>query len=607
MPGGENTSYDMMDGKMIALEITLGFVLAAVFSLAIVPVLVKFSYVYGLFDLPDHGVLSRIPSGEGRKVHLNPTPRLGGIAIFLSFFITNLLWFHQTPLKIPLLISAVVFILGLLDDVYQLSARTRLLVQGLSAAIAAHLGGLVLTHIALTPSIAIAIPHGLGLILSAFVIVGAINSINMIDGLDGLAGGFVLIGITLLSFLYFLRTHDTYLLLCLTIPIVGAILGFLRYNTFPATIFMGDSGSNWLGFMVGILLLVVLENQAVTFDHGQVVMSQNAIISGEAPYIPIVSAILTLAVPIFDTACVMLSRLREGLSPMAADRRHFHHTLLRLGLSHSQSVSAVYFLALASGILGIVPVIFAQYNFWWVPYAMSLGLLLLIPTNIKASKVVVDRLIRFKARFAKKQALGTTVGVWLRYWDTMNRYTLYLIFLACPAFAGAINPQLGYSALIAGIFLIIVGFYGPGQHDFFDSIAISFAAIILLAANNLNGIAIELSGHKINIQSIYNGLYIFLFFSTFLLIIATIKKRYFVFTPSDFLLLIIPVLILLVPEPYKTLYHMDVIALRSLVVFMTLRTMVKRRRQTFYHLRMVTLSALAFVVLTGVWGMHIVY
>ncbi len=592
---------------METVQIALGFITAAAFSLAIVPLLLKLSVVYGLYDVPDATSPLVVGQYQPRKLHVAPIPRLGGIAIFLGFVMTTMIWPSASPLKVPILISGIIFALGLVDDLYPLPAGLRLFIQCVCAYATVHICQLGLREIALTPSTYFALPAFAGEMVAVFIVVGAINSVNMIDGLDGLAGGVVIIGITMLSFLYFVRIQDVHLLLYVTVPVLGSLLGFLKYNTYPATIFMGDSGSNWLGYMTGLLLLIVLNNLRLEEINHQLVLNRIPEVSGSY-HIPLISAVLCLAIPVFDTAFVMISRMRDGLSPMSPDRRHFHHTLLKLGLSHSQSVSAVYFVALAAAVLGILPVVFYQYNFAWLPYAEVAALLLIIPMRVHPSKAAIARISSRKLLIRSHWAIRGQVDALIRYWERANRYVLYALLLAAPAFSGASSLELGYMAAAAALFIVIVSLFQRGQHsDFFDSIAISLGALVLLTSNNLNAMTIELSGTRMSIQYIYNDLFIFLFLSTVILFFTTIKRRYFIFTPSDFLLLTIPMIMLLVPEPYKSHYHLDIISLRSMVVFLCLRTMVKRRMQNIYHVKIITLAALAFVALSGIWQMRIVY
>ena len=183
-------------------------------------------------------------------------PNLGGTAILVGFFLAILLGKSHSGITSVYLCSLLMFITGFLDDLKNISPKIRLGVQIATAGLTVWMNSLTIPSLYLTPAFSIALPEWFGFCLSVFIIIGAINSVNMVDGLDGLAGGLVLISTLLLSLLYVIKTNDYGLLLVFSIPMAGAILGFLKYNTYPASIFMGDSGSNWLGFMLGVLLKI---------------------------------------------------------------------------------------------------------------------------------------------------------------------------------------------------------------------------------------------------------------------------------------------------------------------------------------------------------------
>ena len=590
---------------MLALQIILGFATALVFTLLATPLVYKIATTYGLYDVPD--IMLQGQTDAPRRIHKSPVPRLGGIAMVAGFFLANLVWSSGSDLYGPLAASVLIFLVGLLDDLRPISPRIRLGCQIVCAAYAVMSGGLAIKAIALTPDIFLILPEVVGFAISVFIVVGAINAINMIDGLDGLAGGVVLIGVALLSYIYFIRTLDVHLLLYLSVPMVGAILGFLRYNTYPASIFMGDGGSNWLGFMSGIFILVVLGNfRLVEPSSGSDLLDVTGSIRG-ARFVPIVSAVLCLAVPIIDTACVMVSRMRKGLSPMHADRRHFHHALLRLGLSHSQSVTAVYFITLLSGVLGIIPIAFPRYGLSWIPFLTLAGLLFFIPIGINGSSEVLDFFLRRRSVIRTDQRFSRGLNVTIRYWENFNRYIIYTIFMVSPMFAGVFKPEIGYAAAVVAVLLLFSLVISRGRGDFMDSLILSIGALILLVANNQNSMMIEIMGQRLSIQGLYNGLFITLFVSTAILLIVTAKARYFLFTPSDFLLVTLPMILLLVPEPFRSQYRLDIICLRSLIVFMALRSIMKRRHLATYHIRLVTVVALMYVVMTSVFAMRVIY
>jgi UDP-GlcNAc:undecaprenyl-phosphate/decaprenyl-phosphate GlcNAc-1-phosphate transferase len=578
-----------------SLLILIGFVTATAFSMALVPMVLKFAGTFQLYDIPD----LRDPSSPSRKIHVAPVPRLGGVAIVLSFFLTQIIWLKSAPLPGVLLGGFAVFLLGVADDIISIRPAFRFVLQILFAGFAVRYHDLVPRLIDFGVGIYLPVPYEIGFSFAIFVIVGAINTINMIDGLDGLAGGLALIGVALLSFLCFLKSQDLGLLLFIACPMIGAIVGFLRYNTHPAVVFMGDGGSNWLGFMIGSVMLLLLSGRQIDF-------STSTLVPGAA--LPLVSVVLCLAIPVLDTAMVMVGRMRRGSHPMQADKTHLHHALLKIGLSHPQTVSALYFLGLMVGVIGILPVAFPNYSLDLAPYV---GLLLVFSFVLVASRVNADAAIGFLTQRAKirDQSEYQLVTSIIQLWENTNRYILYTILLAGPAFAGAVRMDVGIAGAAVSILILASIVLTVSRHgdDFLDSTCIALASTVLLVANNSNRMMVAWNGAKVSIQPIYNGLFGLLMVSTILLFIVTAKKRYFIFKPSDFLFATIPLILLLVPEPFRSEYRINIISLRSIVVFAAVRTLVKRKGYVIAHIKGVTLLALTFVFLAGVYGLRIVY
>lgn len=578
-----------------SLLILIGFVMATAFSMALVPMVLKFAGTFQLYDIPDVAE----SNSSARKIHLAPIPRLGGIAIVLSFFLTQVVWLKSAPLPGVMLGGFAVFLLGVADDVISIRPAYRFVLQILFASFAVRYHNLVPQTLDLGVGINLVLSHEVGFAFAVFVIVGAINTINMIDGLDGLAGGLALIGVALLSFLYFLKTHDLGLLLFIACPMIGAIVGFLRYNTHPAVVFMGDGGSNWLGFMIGAVMVLLLSGQQIDFTTSALVAS--------AP-LPLASVVLCLAIPVLDTAIVMVGRMRRGSHPMKADKTHLHHALLKIGLSHTQTVSALYFLGLVVGVIGLLPVAFPEYGLDLAPYV---GIVLVFSFVLVASNVNAETAIGFLEQRAHIRDLSEykIVSRVINLWENFNRYILYVILLAGPAFAGAVRRDVGIASAAVGLLIlasIILSASRRGD-DFLDSTCIALASTVLLVANNSNTMMVAWDGAKVSIQPLYNGLFGLLMVSTILLFIVTVKKRYFIFKPSDFLLATIPLVLLLVPEPFRTEYRINIISLRSIVVFAAVRTLVKRKEFVIAHIKGVTLLALTFVFFAGVYGLRIVY
>ncbi len=284
------------------------FLLALFLSTALVPLLVKIAPALKLVDRP--GV---------RKIHDHVIPRIGGIAIVAGMLVPVLLW---VPLRqdVQGFLEAVLLLtlFGVIDDRFDLDFRIKFVGQIAAASIVALHGGVVIHHFPFLPGETL--PQWLGVPLTVLVLVAVTNAINLSDGMDGLAGGISLLIIGFLGFLGYQAGDDTTVMLALAV--IGGIFGFLRFNTYPARVFMGDCGSQFLGFSAGVLALIVTQKS-------------NPALS---PLLPL----LVLGLPILDTAWVMLRRLAAGRSPFSPDRGHIHHRLLDLGLTQYEAVVVIY-------------------------------------------------------------------------------------------------------------------------------------------------------------------------------------------------------------------------------------------------------------------------
>lgn len=580
---------------MLAFQSILVFIVALTLSFIAIPIVRKVALIYGVLDYPDT-----------RRVNIRPVPRIGGVGIVLSFLITSLLWSFDSELLTIFLGSIVIFIVGLFDDFKSLSPRIKLFIQIACATSVVINTELMLTQFDITSTVSVPLNGFFGTVLPVLIIVGAINAINMIDGLDGLAGGIVLIGISLLSLVYFLKHHDYFLILYFSIPIVGAILGFLRYNTYPASIFMGDGGSNWLGYMAGVLLVIVLGDFVMFNEKSQLLLFRTP--HASQSYAPLISVLMCFSIPVMDAAAVILSRLFEGKNPMHADKRHLHHTLLNYGFSHSESVIVVYFLSLAFGVVGIAPIAFPGRSFEWLPWIGFGGLVSFFTLCSFSDGRLLRSLLRNRYITINKKVFGRRVRIFFREWDTVNRYLLYALILFSPVFSGVVARELGYlSGIVAGLLLLSLLFLRSNRDDVAESVLISVATAVLLVANNQNYMMISLEGQSYFIQTWYNAMFIVLFLSNMLYSVFTAKLKLFLITSSDFLLVTLPLLFLVVPEPWQSKYHLSTICLRCWVLFMVLRTMMKRRRLVLRKYKLLAATALTYIFLTNVFGLRILY
>ncbi len=294
----------------------------------------------------------------GRHLHSRPLPRLGGVAIFLSFLfsigIAGLVsWWHprlnfgfsSKALFIILFPAFLIFLLGLYDDLHPVGPYFKFLVQVLAGAML-FAGGLRILDLPVLFS-GYHFPWFVGLPLTILWVLGITNAFNLIDGLDGLAAGSALFS-TLVVFVVALFSHSSFAAV-MTLILAGAILGFLRYNFNPATIFLGDCGSLFVGFMLSALALQGMQKSPTIV----------------AVAIPVVS----FGFPILETALSVARRLIGGRPVFTGDREHIHHKLLQRGFSQRQVVTILYAVSAAFAMLSL-------FLLW--PTGSTLGLVLAV-------------------------------------------------------------------------------------------------------------------------------------------------------------------------------------------------------------------------------------
>lgn len=264
------------------------------------------------------GPLHLLDQPSPRKVHTTPVPRTGGLALGLSTLLATATWVSNDP-QITAYLAAGMWIMlfGALDDARNLNYKWKLLAQ-LPPVFLAIYSGIVLHHLpffGLDPA-----PAWVSIPVTTLFLLGVTNAVNLVDGLDGLAGGCMLLTLAAIAFLAF--AVDGTSLTMLSLILMGAILGFLNYNSHPASIFLGDAGSQFLGFSIGAFAIMLTEVHHTALN----------------PTIPF----LLLGLPLLDTTWVFFLRISQGKSPFRADKQHLHHQLLSAGFGHGHAVSAVY-------------------------------------------------------------------------------------------------------------------------------------------------------------------------------------------------------------------------------------------------------------------------
>ena len=326
---------------------------AMLVSFLLTPLVKRLAYKIGAVDIPK----------DERRMHKQPIPRLGGLAIFVGCIAAILVFAEiDTALRGILIGASIIVAVGIVDDVRPLGAGIKLLLQLISALIAVGHGVLI-------PMIANPLPFGgdyldfgvWAIPITVIWIVAVTNSVNLIDGLDGLADGVSSIGALTMLIIALLMGNIPMAIICAAL--VGACVGFIPYNMNPAKIFMGDTGSTFLGYMLATISVLGL-------------FKLYAAISFIVPFI-------ILGFPIYDTTSAFTRRILKGQNPMKADRSHTHHKLIDMGMNQKQAVATLY---LISGVLGLCAVMIVSSGY--MKFILSVAALAI-------SAYTVTRIVRY--------------------------------------------------------------------------------------------------------------------------------------------------------------------------------------------------------------------
>lgn len=325
--------------------IYVSLIVAFISSILLTPLVKRLAFKIGAVDAPNY-----------RKVHSRIMPRLGGLAIYLSFLIGLVILRPESEYTLAIVLAATVIIItGILDDMYEISAKAKMLGQLVAAFIIVFFGGIQIEMINL--------PFGgimdfgyLSIPLTILWIVGITNAINLIDGLDGLAAGVSTIALVTIAIMAIIVPNP--LVLALAALLAFSTLGFLFFNFHPAKIFMGDTGALFLGFMIAVFSLLGFKNITV---------------------VSFIIPVIMLGVPISDTFFAIVRRVRNKQKWSDPDKSHLHHRLLDIGFSHKQTVLIIYGIA---AMFGLFAIIFSMAKIW--------GAILLVTVILVALELFVE-------------------------------------------------------------------------------------------------------------------------------------------------------------------------------------------------------------------------
>lgn len=473
----------------------------------------------------------------GRKVHEHPVPRVGGLAFAVGACASIAWWGARDATTFSVLVGCVIIVaFGVWDDRVDLSYRSKLIGQ-LLASLAVVVGGDIwFTTLPFLPDIEI--PAWAGMCVTVVFLIGVSNAVNLTDGLDGLAGGLSFLTLSGIAYLAYLSADSTVLLL--TVPFLGGLLGFLRYNTYPARIFMGDGGSQLLGFIMGVLAILLTDSLRGPFNPSLV--------------------LFLLGLPFLDTLGVTGQRLAEGRSPFIGDRAHIHHKLLRFGFTHYEAVTVIY--VIQAGMLGLAYLLRWQSDTFILPlYLLIAGSVLIL--FIAAGRGLLPNLTTQGGHFLSNVTVKRLMnGPWLT--DLPMRFLAVTVpcFLIALVFVPSNVPtDVGYfSIIIFGIVLLGLSF-SPRIAPYFVRgglyVGTTFLLYLCEASRYRSWSAVAMT-HNVFFVVVAVMVVLSLRFN---------EENRFQTTPLDYLMVFLAVTFPLLPEVSADIAQLGVFAAKLMVLF----------------------------------------
>lgn len=480
----------------------ISFCLALIVSLILIPVLIKISSHLKLVDNPE---------GSSRKLHSAPIPRSGGLAIILSAAIALLLALPNEESLYSFIFSCLIIVgFGLLDDLVELKPLSKLGGQALGVGVAMA-GGMVITDL---PFLSDA-PLWFCYLLTFFFVMGVINGVNFSDGMDGLAAGTTLMAMVVI-FVIALESNNTQVA-AIALAICAALVGFLRFNTHPAVIFMGDAGSQFLGFTVAWLAITLSQ------DPGS--------------QISVLMPLLILGIPVMDILQVVPVRIKKKLPLPGPDKEHFHHQIAKLGFYQAEVVATIYVL---------------QFVLLGGAYQL----------RFSADHIVLGFYALFAISVLGVIYLANVTGWKLRPDSTNQEWERRNLFLRR---FGRFHPYSGkFYGISISLFLLLASFASVGMTTGLRYIALVWAVILLIThlasmnrwplllgrLSSYTATVFSVFGLTLSVQSEPMSLAINYFIGVLVVLLAisvlTTRKEYFWFTPQD--LLVMFFIVLLAPQ-----------------------------------------------------------
>ena len=508
----------------------------------------------------------------GRKIHERMMPKCGGMAMALGASVPIMLWAPKTNFIKGLLIGSLVIVFfGLADDIKDLKPNTKLLGQVMGALVITLVGGVMIKDLGSFLPAGVILPDWMAISLTTLVIVGVTNATNLSDGLDGLAGGIALLVFLCIGYLGV--AEKDWGVVLVAIAIGGSVLGFLRFNSYPAQLFMGDTGSQLLGFLAIVLSIKLVQ---------------------QSPDLSVLLPLIIMGIPILDTLTVMIKRLAEGRSPFSADKNHFHHQLMMIGLYHTEAVLAIY---LAQAVLILCAICLRGANDWILLfiYLLFSGVVLGCFYFFQAKRYRINR-DRFLNTAKKKlkpmkdrgQIIKISFGLVKVGLPTLlifnallplphNRDHVFLSsgFLTLLFLAWALNKEV-----LNRIAKIVLYLFTPFMIFYCEQSIYAYKNVMAVYA--------------------YNFLYVLLLASVFITMKLTRRLNGFKSSTLDFLVIFVIILIPNLPNAVLQGYLLGMVAVKTVILFYSFEVLVGESRRKIVNFKT---AAAVLIMVFGVEGL----
>ncbi len=524
-------------------------------TIGLIPVLKTVALRVNVVDRPN-----------ARKMHSRPMPKIGGIAMAAGALLPTLLWAPWEPFTGAVACGAgIVVFFGFLDDVREFGYKVKLAGQVAAALIVVVYGGVSIKCLGECLPDAWLLPDWVAMPLTVLAIVGVTNAINLADGLDGLAGGISILGFICVAYLAY--QNGLFAVALISVAVIGAVFGFLRFNTYPALIFMGDAGSQLLGFLAVTLSLYLTQQGATPLNR--------------------MFPLLLLGFPILDTLTVMTERLIKGCSPFVADKNHFHHKLIRLGLVHSQAVVLIYAL---NGLLVITAFVFRFYSEWLVVSlflvfsgSILTGFLYADRSGWRMTRIdLLDRLIHgWPARLQDETVL-------IKICFRVTKAGTPLLLLAACLLPARVPVSIGLPA--AGMAAVLIGalILKSGWRRLLLRTALYLMIPFVIYLNQIEAPQ-WLTGNSLHVYQLMYGVPVFF---AVLTLKFTRRRKGFQATPMDFLILLIALIIPNLPGARDVIQNLGLLTTQMIALLFSYEVLIGELRQQVGRLSLYTVIAL---------------